>query len=416
MSIKIWRGDALGVQQIDSITPGAVNVGNVFSVTINSKTVTFTATTPTVANVTAGLRAACTAQGVPPEFGEILWTDKSTYLEAKSQVFGRPFTVSTSATGGATLQTLVTTANTGPNNWDEPNNWQPTGLPVNNDDVYIENTNSSIWYGISQAAVTLNSLNIAASFTGQIGLPRFTATNYYEYRPPWLSISATNINIGSGTGNGSGRIKIDSGTIQTTMVILGSGNTLENGVEAILWKGTHNLNQVEITKGTLGLAPFAGDLATVNFLRVGFQLNAQGDSLVRGGIGLTLNDVEQSGGTINLNNAVTTVNKTDGILQVFGSAPVTNLNIYGGTLNWLSNGAITTLTGSGGSTIDFSKDMRPFAIGTCNLYGRVKYLDPYKRVTYGGGTGGINLNFIGIEDLQALQLGKNFKIVPQVVS
>jgi hypothetical protein len=61
MSTKRYIGNAQLLAQTDSFTPANVNIGNVFTLTCNGKTVSYTATVATVANVTAGLLAALTS-------------------------------------------------------------------------------------------------------------------------------------------------------------------------------------------------------------------------------------------------------------------------------------------------------------------------------------------------------------------
>ena len=62
MAIKIWRGDAQGVAQVTKVTISNVEVGDVFTLTVNRKSVSFTATEegdPTgIDEVITGLAAA----------------------------------------------------------------------------------------------------------------------------------------------------------------------------------------------------------------------------------------------------------------------------------------------------------------------------------------------------------------------
>ena len=174
MATLRWRGDAPAVAQKTTATPGNVEIGDQFLLTINGKSVSYTATAATVADVVGGLVTAIGESSIP-EFAEIVASDTTSEVTLTAKTAGQPFTVASSAiNGGATddqtLTISTTTVSSGPQHWDTSDNWSTGNLPGNTDDVYIENSDTSILYGLGQSAISLNSLNIAASFTGQIGL------------------------------------------------------------------------------------------------------------------------------------------------------------------------------------------------------------------------------------------------------
>src|ERR1700677_3805662 len=106
MATNLWRGDAAAVAQVDVITPASVAAGNTFSITINSKTVSYTTAAGTVADVCTGLATALEASTIA-EFQEIAWTtDGASTITATANTPGVPFTQTSSASGGtATLTT-----------------------------------------------------------------------------------------------------------------------------------------------------------------------------------------------------------------------------------------------------------------------------------------------------------------------
>src|SRR5690242_20859660 len=110
MATILWRGDAAAVAQVNTITPANVNIGNVFSVTINGKPIAYTAQAATVADVCNGLLALLTASSLS-EFGEVNWTADATKITVTARAPGVPFTQTSSASGGtATLVTATTVA------------------------------------------------------------------------------------------------------------------------------------------------------------------------------------------------------------------------------------------------------------------------------------------------------------------
>jgi len=375
---KRWRGDAKNVAQLNTITPTAQNA-ETYSVTINGKNISFLSdASATVAEITAGLVAALTASTVPPEFQEITWADTTTTVTATAVTPGKPFTQTSSATGIATLVTVITTANKSSNDWNDADNWDPTGVPVSTDDVFIENSSVSILFGLAQSAVTLTSLNIASSFTGDIGLPKYTGL-YYEYRADYLAIGATTLNVGSGPGNGSTRLKINTGSVQTTINCFGTAAGAESGLEAFLWKGTHASNVVEISRGSMGVAVFGGETAVIATLRCGYQSNVASDVSMRCGIGMTLSTIQKSGGDLTIQSNSTTINHVDGTLTILLGI-VTTLNLDGGTVYYQSTGTITTLNVGNDATIDFSRDMSTRTVTTTNLHAGSTLNDPFATV------------------------------------
>ena len=123
-----------------------------------------------------------------------------------------------------------------------------------------------------------------------------TESDYYEYRETYLKVGATTITIGAGEGEGSQRIKLNTGSVQTTLIVVDSGQSA-NALPAILWKGTHASNVVRVSKGSFGAALHAGETATIATLAVGYRDDQEADAQVYCGAGVTLTDVDVSGGT-----------------------------------------------------------------------------------------------------------------------
>lgn len=408
MATILWRGDAQAVAQVNTITPASVAIGNTFSVSINGKTITFTATATTVSSVTAGLVALLSASTIP-EFQEITWTDNTTDILATATTAGVPFTQTSSASGGtATLTTATTTTSSGPADLNVAANYSTGSLPTNGDDLYFENTSNPCLYNLGAlSAVTLNSLNIRDTFTGQsaaIGLPRMNAGGYYEYRPTYLAIGATTINVYGGTAAGCGRIKIDTGAVQTTLNVFATGSQIESGVPALLWKGTHASNAANILKGTVGIAFFDGETATVATLNVAFVSNQNSDANVVCSAGVTLTTVTQTGGKVETNSAITT-DTINGGTRTYYAGAVTTLTHNGGMIDYRSSATITTLNGYGG-TFDASNNVAGFTITNATLYAGYSYSDPNKKATW---TNPVAIK-CPVKKLKTFEIGSEFSL------
>lgn len=120
MATMYWRGDAQAVAQVDHFTPANVEIGDVFTITINGKDVSFTATAATVANVVAGLVAAIGQyDSTIPEFAKVSassGTDSDgnvTHLVLTGPTTGEPFTATASTSDSGTFGVTVTTIEAG---------------------------------------------------------------------------------------------------------------------------------------------------------------------------------------------------------------------------------------------------------------------------------------------------------------
>lgn len=399
MATLRWKGGAAPVSQVTAyVFGGTWETSDIVTCTIGSKTFSVVGNSTTISTVVDAVVTAWNALSSTnyPEFAEITASRSSNSLVLTADTAGVPFTctVATTETGGgaADAQTIdsVTsstgtdsTACQGPNFWSVAANWDGGTVPVNSDTVYIENSDVDIKYGLAQSAVTLTALHVLASYTGSIGLPERNTSgtaNYAEYRSTYLAISATTVNIGDGDGQGSGRIKLNVGTAQCTLNVRNTSQGAESNLEALLWKGTHASNEVNITKGSVGIAVYGGETATVSTLRVGYRDSQSSDSKVRCGSGVTHTTLSMSGGEVILGAGLTTITKTAGDLTV-KSGNVTTWTDDGGDSAYLGTGTVTTLNLSN-AKMDFGQDMRTRTVTNCNLYQGAEVHDPFGTVTF----------------------------------
>lgn len=328
-----------------------------------------------------------------PEFNEITWgTPSSGAFTATGKTLGVPFTLTltTTETGGGaadaqTFTQAATTAANGGTFWSTAANWSTGAVPVAADDVVFQNSANSCLDGLAQDAVTLTSLTIDQSYTGTIGRPRVNPLGYTEYRATYLAVSATTITIGRGDGAGSGRIKINTGTVQTALNIINTGTPTESGVKSVLWLGTHASNALVIGKGSFAAANYAGEVSTILTLKEGYQTSIQSDSDVRigsgVGTGVTIATITKTGGTLEINNAFTTLTQTDGE-TIHNAGAGATVAVTGGTLRVKTAGTYTTPSVGNKGTIDCSQDLqaRTFTSLTVNAGGTL--LDKGKTVTF----------------------------------
>jgi hypothetical protein len=408
MSVRRWQGDAAAVAQVSTAQITAYDAATTYTLTINGKSVSVLGTTDEDGTATA-LAAAWNASD-EPEALEVTASAATDTVTLTGATAGKPFTVTSSDTGGTGTIGAVTevTAPTGPNHWDDAANWSGGAVPVNSDDVVIEN-GSDILYGLDQSAVTLASLTIKRSYTGKIGLPEVAnsgqSTQYAEYRDTFLKIGATAVTIGDGEGNGSGRIKINYGTVAHTTNVYGTGQALEAGIPALLLKGSHASNVLNVLRGSVGVAIFAAETAQLDYLRLGYIANQASDAQVTLGSGVTNDAVIVDGGKLTIASATTTLDQSAGEVTILSGAHAAIVQM-GGTLIYRGTGTVTALTVGKGATADFSRDPRSRTVSAATAYSGATIRDPLRTVTW---TAGIDLPFARVADL-TLDLGSNINL------
>lgn len=414
MATRIWLGDAPAIAQVNTLTVGGtIEVGDEFNVTINGKTVQVAADSTVAAEVADQIVAAIASSPIP-EFQEV--TPAATSggaLTLTSRVPGRPFAVSvttTEAGGGAaddqTFGSSATVANSGPAVWSVAANWSGGAVPVNGDNVVIENTNRSILYGLNQSAVTLDSLTIRKSFTGTIGLPRSNPAGYVEYRDQYLAIGADAVEIGQGDGAGSSRIKLDSGSTETALAVYGAGASQSSEERPLTWKGTHSDNTLLLQAGSMAIAPEAGETAVLNELSIGYRQNQASDVDLWASAGTTISAMRSAGGVAVIEGDVATLVMTAGDVTLRGPGGATLILVNGGTCHYESTGTITGVGVSAGGTLDFSRDRQGREVTTCTATAGATIRDPLRTVDWAGG---IDLPNIGLHDV-TLELGDNINL------
>jgi len=370
MSTIYWKGTADAVAQVSTIQITADDAATTYKVTIGGVEVSCSGAGTGVNDTASALQAALDAS-THPYFTAITWTVATDTVTGTAGTAGVPFVATSSVSGGTGTIGAVTasTASSGPNDWSTADNWSGGAVPVNSDDVIIQDNDVNICWGLDQNSVALTSLTIKKTYTGKIGL-RYTEfatsadgdtrdSSKPEYRDTYLKIVSTSVDLGEhfgpGAPAGSTRIKLDLHTTASTVIVHGTANTsAETGLPAVRLKATHANTDVYVRSapGGVGVAvDVPGETSTVRKISVS---DTTTKSRVSCGAGTTLTTWEQLGGSNVLEAAgtVTTVETNGGTLQIEGSYTITALNVNGGTVNDNHGGspAVTTATLKGGVT------------------------------------------------------------------
>lgn len=394
MSNVYWLGTATNVAAIHTASIDSVDAtpaNNTFFVTIGGEVISTVGDTD-VATTAAALVVLLNAS-THPYFAAITWTNPSAgNIVGTADTAGVPFVALLTETGAgsaAVTDFAVTTATAGANDWSTASNWSGGAVPVNSDDVIIENSSVSIRWGLAQSAVTLTSLIIKKSFTGKIGLKEkvfATSSNGdtestvdVEYRQAYLNIKATDAQIGENNQNntaaGSGLIKLDLDSAASTTTIFGSAKAIETNKPAIqlLAASASTIIYVRAATGGVGIAvgaPF--ETSTIASVNIGDSMGSNG---VQVGSGTTMTSYSQKSGTCFVEAAatVTTMDVDGGTLTLEGDYVVTNLNVNNGaTVNdqHIKSGgnAVTNLNINSGGSVSHNGSSQARTIAVCNIF------------------------------------------------
>jgi hypothetical protein len=355
---------------------GTWAAADTLTVTINGKSVTFTCTTTTAASATAGILAALQAATTITEFTEATFaTLTSTTFTATGVTAGNNITITVSrvTANSGSFSVATTTAATGPNRWDDANNWD-NGIPANGDTANVNLSLGSVLDGLDQSAVTVASLNIytTSATSNTMGLPRINASNYTEYREQSLKIGATAWVIDSE----SPRVKINFGSVQFGGEVRRTGSAQDAPTPAVLLQGTSTSNTLDVVSGTVGFAYYYGESGAASAITVG----PNGNLIL--GAGVSTATTVTSLGTLVSNGVFTTLYTVGGVTTVKGTPGATTIDVSGGTLYAQMSGTTTNvLVGPG--TLDATNDVtaRTFTNTTIRPGGIINDL-PQPTITY----------------------------------
>ena len=401
MANKRWLGRAGAVAEVNTITiANTWATGDTITVTINSKSLVVTiGSLVTTAEVATTLKQALEGEaftdttatvkpsGGGPDFtehSELTATVAGSVVTWTADDAGIPWNVNsgmavtevTAGTGTATLANA--TAATGPNFVSNADNWSPTGVPGAGDDIWADNSDVSMLYGLDGISGTLTSANFARSYTGTVGLPATNASGYPEYRLTYLDIDCSAITIGYGEGSGSGRIKIDSGAVTVALLVEFTSSSLDLGIGAVVWKGTDAFNTLRLQEGSVSVSAFDGEASALLSAQV-----TNGTLVIGAGFSAPLVTLSIQDGTVIMRDNITTATIANGTLELLGTATITTLNLEGGTLIHKSSGTISTANIAG--LLDASRDNATRTISVCNLKRGGQIVDPLRTVIYTAG-------------------------------
>lgn len=381
MTTHYWKGHATAIAQVTTITVGGTVGNETFTVSVGDVDLTNVAGSSDTATDIALALSDLWNNSTHPYHTSITASNAGGVVTLTSDIAGVPFVISTSATGSATMTVNTTTPGSGPNDWTTASNWSSGSVPGDGDVVIFDHSSVPVYFGLDQSAVTLSALHVKQSYTGKIGLnpsvfavdADTTDTTVSEYRETYLRVGASAIHVGEHTGasspTGSGRIKLDTGSVQTTLHIHNTASASSDLHHPVVrWMGTHVDNVIYAMRGQVGIASeLANQTATIDILYVGQSSGQTSDANVILSEGVTLTDLHQAGGTVMLACDVDMLDQTGGMLYTQGTLTMTDV-IVSGKADFQHQGNIANLTLRHGGEADLSHQPQARVISNCTLH------------------------------------------------
>lgn len=414
MATKRWLGNAAAVTDLWTLSLSGTVASQTYTMTVNNKNVTYVAgPSDTVSTIFAGLAAAWAASAIP-EFQELTAAalpigGPFTSMTLTQNLAGRPSAISVSTSGAATFSIANTTPATGPNFFDNAQNWSGGVAPANSDTLVFDNGSVACCYNIN-SSLTGVTLNVNPGYSGTIGLPFINASGnvaYAEYRTTSLTLAGGTAVVNAPSCQ---QCNLAFGANTTTVRVLATGQRLTSSIPPLLIIGGNSSSILDVTKGDVGVAYYLGQTAQFPTVNTGYATNANADVTMTLGAGCTLTTITKNGGSITVSANATTITQgvSGGSVTLTDAVTVTTINAYGGTVNLNSTGTIGTINLYGSATLTADGDPRGKTItNNINCFApSVTVIDNAKSIN--GGT--LSLNTEGTTTVN-VQHGGNTTIV-----
>jgi hypothetical protein len=409
MANVTWIGNAHGVKQIMTFTMGGTWLtGETLTWTISDKDIVVTlGANVTTANVATAFKEAymsstrldgtgstdATSNAGAQEFGEFreaIATVSGSVVTVIGKDAGHPIELTAAETStSGTITAATPQAATGPNHWDNVDNWDTGSAPASDDVVILKDSKVHIWYGLPNGTMEC-TVNHYMTSSSEVGLPEVNARDpaypYYEYRQRYVRFDdaggSSNVlhRFGIGLGPGSRLMNFRHTGVKCSPVIFNTGQPNPNllGTKALNICCSVNTSTINILNGSVNFgsqdatsSAFAsatqtgGDSVCLTGLHTTAGVEVLGGRMLIGQTGVLAN-CQIRNGTLRLQNQTGTITTLGlyetGVAEYASTATITNLNCFGGTF-------------------DAREDVGAFTPTNATLYPGARYLDPYRRTT-----------------------------------
>lgn len=311
-----------------------------FTLTLNASTTAAIAFNASAAAVQSALSSAGISTTVVGGSGgpyRIRWTtNAATALLTATSSLGK--------TNSPTLSTVVL-AGTGPNHYDNPDNWSLGVIPANGDTIVFADGSVDCSYGLGSSTVTPASIDVYRTFTGRIGLPEIRDDGSQETIPNWLAFSASSgsallVRIGLGdSGEGPSICRIDVSNRPVDCTVLYSTTGLTQKVVGLRY--SHTSSKVVVIKGDVGAGIRPEDICNLASLQIVPSQSAGDEVSFSSSASSSIVATNMLGGTANLGSPPQSLVMIGGTATVNGTGVCRSMDISGGAVvRWLAGGSL----------------------------------------------------------------------------
>ena len=397
MANEIWIGAAQDVAQVVNCTVGGTwATADILRCTIGGQAFidvtvgTASATTDVAAILANAINASdltspladesyTMAGQASGEFLDVIASVSGSTVILTSSIAGVDFTATfsvVSSTSGTFGAVSTPTAATGKNWFDNTANWESGSVPGSGDVAVFANGSVDCIRGLDTPAA-LAGVTRLGSYTGNIGLAKTNKTRtgypYPEYRNRFLDVpsAAAVIRIGDGSGTNTGRTCINNGST-TAFYYVNDTAKQRDGLNPIELVSTTGGSEFYITKGDVDIGERYGLSADIEHIRV-YGGNVRVDGVVA-----LASELIVAGGVVETHMALTNFTldlevKGGKLIHHDGACPA--IVVSGGTLDYRSDGALTSVTVLPGGALTFDGDSRTKTVTDILLHDSAKFSD-----------------------------------------
>lgn len=419
MATPIWTGAAADLAGVWTITVANTwAASDTVTVSVGDRDVTVTTDTATVADIatqianalngvdkTDNLQATETRTAGGREYGEFWDLDDVSASGAIVTIIGKPgkaitIAVSESTAGSGTATLAATQTATGRHFWSNADNWSTGSVPANGDTVVFADSSVDCLYGFPNGSLQPAVVDVRASFTGRLGLPRTNRDvpqlpypEYRQRRPIFDddAASTTAHYIGRGSGPGSPLVNIEqsAGLASVTVTKTGTPQPPASNYAFNFVGASGDAATYDILDGSVSVAEGRDEAANASDFNVGQGPDANPSVYIGPGV-TSSSSLEVLSGEVITNAYFGAYYCGGGVLtiDVESASTSTTASVYnGGTIRFADCGGLTNqLYATGGGTIDMRPMRDSMTVANATIYAGGIVLDPHGlRVTYTNG-------------------------------
>lgn len=389
MADVIYVARAGVVRQVKTLTLTGVAVGAKWTVTVNAKSVSYTAVTGDTNDTAAAALAAAMTNAVDGEINELESVVNPLTLNqivVTGPADGSPFLMTTAESGGAVNTVADPTAFDGPHNAANVLNYSTGGLPGAGDRLVFDRGTLGPRDSLTALAAValLGTLTTDGFDGGTVGRPDDNPKGYREYRGRHLQVQGS-ITVQTANQTTDQRLRFQSVDAGDVPVVLsgplpaaaggvGGGFNPAFSIDII---GTQAGSTVDATNVSFTLARNLGETTAIDTLTAAGCVFQVGPSCAVAGECVLTNCT----GRLQTSFAGIVVNG-GGVAAELAAASSGPVVVDGGTLAWRSSGnpSATTKVNNGG-TLDFTGGAGPVAVTTFEMGPQSTINDSTGRVT-----------------------------------